>query len=166
MMPDNTEISTYSVKNSVVNARGKTVLFTPKQKKFLEVLAEGGDDVAAAKAAGYKNLSEAMESDIVAAEMVRIQAAWSYEVRMNARFASGEHMRLMEKFENQYDESNKDDKPKMAGVLAKMSDTSLKASGKMNPMNGSGASMVNVQINIGSKKQEIVIDGESSEVDS
>jgi hypothetical protein len=144
-----TEISTYAVRDTVPDLRGGKRLLTGKQKKFLVALSETGDGDEAAKIAGYKNLSEALESEFVAAEAERIQVAWGFEVRMNARFTSGEHMRLMDKFETEYDGLKKDDKPKMAAVLAKMSDTSLKASGKMSAQGGDGGSTVNVQINIG-----------------
>jgi len=148
-MSDGSLIPTYQVKDEVPTLRGGKKLLTPKQKSFLVSLSENGDANLAAAEAGYKSASEAFESEIVVAEAERIQNAWSYEVRMNARFASGEHMRLMDKFETEYDGLKVAEKPKMAAVLAKMSDTSLKASGKMNPWAGEGGASVQVQINIG-----------------
>lgn len=157
------EISTYHVKDSVSDLRGGRRILTPKQKTFLVALAEGGDEQEAAKVAGYKSVHEALESEYVLAEVERIQKAWAYEVRMNAKFASGEHMRLMEKFEDDYNIAKKDDKPKMASVLAKMSDTTLRASGKMGGGEGVGGATVNVQINIGgsvpvSQESDIIIE--------
>lgn len=148
-MSGNEIIPTYAVKDEVSNLRGGRVLLTPKQKNFLVALSESGDGQAAAKEAGFKSLSEALESQFVAAEAVRIQDAWGYELRMNSRYTAGEHMRLMEKFEGEYASLKLADKPKMAAVLAKMSDTSLKASGKMNPWANDASSSVQVQINIG-----------------
>lgn len=163
-MENNEIVSTYAVKDAVSNLRGDRVLLTPKQKQFLVALSESGDGGAAAKDAGYRNLSEALESPFVRAEAIRIQDAWGYELRMNSRYTAGEHMRLMEKFEAKYDSIKESEKPKMAAVLAKMSDTSLKASGKMNPWAQEVGASVKVEIHIGATPAESMDNGSVIEI--
>lgn len=88
----------------------------------------------------------------VKAEMARIQAAWRHGARHTADFAVGEHERLMEKFEGQYD-NDKDSRAKMAGTLAKMSETRLRATGVLGAEQGAQLPTVIVQINTGETVQ-------------
>lgn len=153
-MSEKTKIPTYVVPDEVIGHNNRPIILTKKQKRFLHLAAQSGDEQAAAKEAGYKSVSEALESEYVSLELAKIQRAWAYEVRMDAKFASGEHMRLMEKFEKDYDSLTSEDRSKMAAVLAKMSDTSLKASGKMSDLSAGNSERVMVQINVGSEPQE------------
>lgn len=73
--------------------------------------------------------SEILDDPYVKAEMVNIQQVWKYHGRMSAGFAAGNHMRLMGKFENEYNKSGRSDKAKFAGTLAKMSEATLKSTG-------------------------------------
>ena len=148
------------VRKKAKNAKGDIVPLTGKELEFLKVYAETLDKTKAAKAAGYPDSYEAMQSDKICSEMERINDAWFYENRMNAKFASGEHQRLMEKFEGQYDKTGGKTKAQFAGVLAKMSESSLKATGKIggNSEGGEGT-RVFVQLNIGNDSSaEVVLD--------
>lgn len=148
------EIELRPVKDRVPDLRGGKKLLTTKQMKFLRVFGEALDKDDAARAAGYNDASTAMESEVIVAEMEKIQEAWFHENRMNSKFASGEHMRLMEKFEKEYDSTGAKLRPQVASVLAKMSETSLKASGKMDQNADQARTQVLVQLNIGGDKAE------------
>ena len=156
------------VKKTAISANGKPVTLTTKQFVGLKHYAETLDIDASAKAAGYRDKTVFLDSEIVLAEIEKINTAWLYENRMTARFTAGEHMRMMQKFEDHYDKVAGKNKGQMAGVLAKMSDTALKASGKIGSGNGDGTSTnVMVQLNIGGSGEDAPvknIDGVSIEV--
>lgn len=153
-------IATYPIKETVPDLRGGKKKLTAKQLHYLRCYAETLDEGQAAKDSGYRGAFEAMESEIICREMERIQEAWFHENRMNAKYCSGEHMRLMEKFETQYDKLDEEDKPKMASVLAKMSDTALKATGKMNNDQTGAGTTVLIQMNIGGVPQDVTVNAE------
>jgi len=153
------------VKDSIPDLRGGKRLLTKKEFVFLEEYGKNLDKTEAAKIAGYKSANDPMQSPSICAEMEKIQSAWMYEHRMNAKYAGGEHMRLMQKFEDKYDEKgvDSDTQAKFAGVLAKMSEASLKATGRIgaNDKPGGGGNVL-VQINIPggeNKKPEVVVNG-------
>lgn len=150
------------VNEVVPDMRGGIKTLTKKGITFLQNYAESMDETEAAKIAKYASAWEPKQDPAIVAEMERIDKAFFYGIRMNANFAGGEHERLMQKFEEKYDGASEDNKAKLANTLAKMSETRLKATGKIGP-DGKNGSPLQVVINMdmsGTKKPAIVIDGE------
>lgn len=135
------------IREIVPDMRGGIKHLTKKEMDFLQHYASELNKAAAAKAAGYNSSWDPMQSEAIVAEMERIEKAFFYGMRMNANFAGGEHMRLMEKFERKYDAMDHENQAKMASVLAKMSETTLKATGKIGG-DGKGGQAVQVVINM------------------
>lgn len=130
---------------------GQPHFFTAKQRIFLDTLSRTLDYKQALKDSGLKP-HQVQKSPYLMDEAKIILEASGFIHRKNA--AMGNHLRLMDKFEKDYDTGPKADKPKYAGVLAKMSESCLKAAGEFGEdVEGSGASGVKVVINIGQPSQ-------------
>lgn len=131
---------------------GDSYLFKKAELDFLKEYSTCLDeDLALSRVnVAHQRKSEILENLYVQNEMHKIQRAWRYRSRMTQEHAAGEHMRLSEKFENDYDELELNNKSKMAGVLAKMSEATMKATGLIGTERDQSMPTVIVQMNMGS----------------
>jgi hypothetical protein len=132
--------------------------FTANQVKFLEAYAETLDiDMACERAGITKN--SVKKSPYLAEEIKFINQASMFKHRAAA--ALGTHLRLMDKFEREFDTSwDPKVKSSMASNLAKMSEASMRASGEFSErVENTGISGVQVVINIGDGKEVKSVEG-------
>lgn len=123
--------------------------FSQKQIRFLEVYSETMDIAEACKQSGMTRY-QVQKSPYLNAEIQLINQAAMFKHRNTV--ALGRHERLMEKFEQEFDNNqyDKDYKKSVMSTLAKMSETSLKASGAFTERKeNTGILGVQVVINIG-----------------
>ena len=140
--------------------------FTRKQIEFLQEYAKDLDAKRASKAAGY--LGNTPEKALLAnpaikREIEAIHDVWRYNMRMTAEHASGRHIKIMDKIEDDYDTAEIGDKAKLATSLVRASDTYLRAAGHFNHGGGGADGQVVININLGDDDKSVVIDGETVE---
>lgn len=130
---------------------GEKYVYKKAEINFLREYASSLDEDVAFAQLGLdsRRKSEILASPYVKAEMSRIQDTWRYRSRLTQDVAAGEHMRLMEKFEGDYDNLKVSDRPKMAGVLAKMSEGSMKATGLIGSERDQAMPTVIIRMNMG-----------------
>lgn len=130
---------------------GKVYVFKKHELDFLREYSVCLDEKLALSKVNvaHQRHSEILENPYVQEEMARTQRAWRYRSRMTQEQAAGEHMRLMEKFEENYDKLETGNKPKMAGVLAKMSEATMKATGLIGSERDQAMPTVIVNMNMG-----------------
>lgn len=169
-MTQNSNVPAKIVPTSVPSLKkeGEVKVFTKPQLDFLRAYSQTCDEEVAFVEARidrrYRN--DMLEEPHVQKEMQKIQQVWRFQARLTAGFSAGNHMRLMEKFEDEYDSSDKkEEKARFAGTLAKMSEGTMKATGLIGTtqtnelptviinMNGSGDKTANVQVNNGGKNE-------------
>lgn len=138
---------------------GEVYVFKKQELDFLREYSASLDETIAFTNAqvDIRRRSEMLENIHVKKEMARIQRAWSCRSRMTQEYAGGEHMRLMEKFEENYDSLETGNKPKMAGVLAKMSEATLKATGLIGSDKEQTMPTVIVQMNMGGAPETVAV---------
>lgn len=141
------------VPDSVPSLQTEGALYVFK-KREIDFLREYGNSLDEDVAFGQLGLDSRLKSEIlnnayVQQEMGRIQQAWRYRSRLSQDQAAGEHMRLMQKFEEDYDLQKTADKSKMAGVLAKMSEASMKATGLIGSDREQAMPTVIIRMNMG-----------------
>lgn len=136
--------------------------FSLKTLQFLQNFANSLDYNQAALEAGYQNsyIYKLIERPEVKKEMEVIYRKRFDAIGMDAQLTSGEHLRLQNKFESDYDKMDLNGKAKMASPLAKMSTESLRASGCFDPKGEIGGTNVQVNIKIGGE-EGITIDGKT-----
>lgn len=134
---------------------GEDYVFKKHELSFLREYSVSLDEKKALTAASVdsRRHSEIVSNPHVIEEMLRIQKAWRYRGRVTQEFAGGEHMRLMEKFENDYDKVSLKERSKMAGVLAKMSETTMKATKLIGSDEGQQMPTVILNMNMGDAEQ-------------
>jgi hypothetical protein len=121
--------------------------FSPRHLKFLEVYAETLDYKKALRTAEMR-AKDVTNSAYLLNEIKLINQAASLKHRNKS--ALGTHHRLMQKFEKQFDAEYGKNKTPYASVLAKMSDTALKAAGEFTDhQENTGFAGIQVTINIG-----------------
>lgn len=115
--------------------------FTLMELVALQEYAKDLDLTRACSAAGYAHPSSAAarmkKRDHIKAELAAIHDVWRTNFEMTAEHASARHIKLMNKFEKDYDRLPKHTERgestiagQLAGTLGKMSESYLKASGK------------------------------------
>ena len=164
----------------VVYEIGSTVakgdFFTPdfylwKQKEldFLSEFAKDLDPIRACRDVGYKDPEQAankiLKNDAIRAECKAIYDARFRAMRMTTEMAAARHLNLMDKIEKDYDIADFDDKAKgsLANAMAKMSGDYLRASGLFGKEESKPAQVV-INIDLGDKREEKVINVEATEV--
>lgn len=145
--------------------KGEVYVFNGPTIKFFEAYTQSMDVEAAALAAGIdtRHRNEFLSNPYVIAEIDKIQRAWSLSHRMTVGFAAGEHMRLMEKFEGQFDKEKGKVKSSYAGTLAKMSEAVMKGVGLIGADNAPTVPNVSIELNLGGKVEVINLKDVSSE---
>ena len=100
-------------------------------------------------------------------EMRAIQEEYQVAIRLNANSSAKKHLELMQKFEQDYDVADlkNQNKGSLASTLAKMSDTSLKATGQFNKADTGGGTKVEINIDLTSNKQDEPIEVKAEVVD-
>lgn len=98
----------------------------------------------------------------MAREMEAIQETWRKALSLNPKAAAAQHVELMEKINEDYDQipAIHQNKPGMASALLKGSDTSLKATGQFQQERIDSGIRVEINIDLGQEKQEVIIEGE------
>lgn len=164
----------------VVYEIGSTVakgdFFTPdfylwKQKEldFLSEFAKDLDPIRACQEVGYKDPEQAanklLKNDAIRAECKAIYDARFRAMRMTSEMAAAKHLNLMDKIEKDYDMAGLDDKSKgsLANAMAKFSGDYLRASGLFGKEESRPAQVV-INIDLGDKKEEKIIDVQATEV--
>lgn len=134
---------------------GEEYVYKKPELEFLKEYATCLDeDLAIAKVnVPQQRRSEILANPHVLEEMKKIQRAWRFGSRLTQGVAAGEHMRLMEKFEENYDKLETGNKPKMAGVLAKMSEANMKATGLIGAERDQAMPTVIVNMNMGAPEE-------------
>lgn len=139
--------------------------FTLMELEALKEYAKDLDMTRACNAAGYVNGSaqaaRMLAKDKFRAELKIIHDIWRTNLAMTAEHASARHIKLMNKFEKEYDNlpsmTSKGDstiKGQLVGTLGKMSADYLKAAGQMDGASGQDAQVV---INIHSPDVEVEV---------
>jgi len=121
--------------------------FSLKQMLFLKEYSKHLDADLAAKAVDVKErtVKKWLQTEAMRAEIMEIHSWWRWDIRMTSEAASSKHLKLMEKFEKDYNSLDLGDKPKMATPLAKMSDIYMRAT---NSYKNDDTSASNIIINI------------------
>lgn len=141
-------IITRKVREVIITDNAKPHLFTPRHLSFLQSYTQTLDVDEALKQSGMTRW-EVEKSDYLTAEVQLINECAMYKHR--AATALGRHERLMDKMEQRFDTTH-DDKTRASygSILAKMSETSLKAAGEFGEKReNNGLTGVQVIINIG-----------------
>jgi hypothetical protein len=127
---------------------GQPHFFSPKQKLFLDTYS-ATLDVKKALEESKMRLQDVEKSDYLMAEVGYINQNAAFAHRNKA--ALGTHLRLMTKFEKDYDKSFKQaDRNSLANTLARMSEANLRVAGEYSEAGDGGAvSGVQVVLNIG-----------------
>lgn len=130
---------------------GEVYVFKAPEIQFLREYSSSLDeDLALAQLPiDQRRKSEILQNPHVREEMAKIQQAWRYRGRLTQEFAGGNHARLMQKFEQNYDQLETGNKPKMAGVLAKMSEATMKATGLIGSERDQALPTVIINMNMG-----------------
>lgn len=138
---------------------GEEYIFKKRELDFLKEYATHLDEDMAFAQLGleHQRKSDILNNPHVKVEMVRIQKAWRFRSRLTQDFAAGEHMRLMEKFEDNYDQLETGNKPKMAGVLAKMSEANMKATGMIGSERDQAMPSVIINMDMGTSNVEVTV---------
>lgn len=128
----------------------KAYEFGPRQVKWLEVFTKTLDYKLASKESELP-YPQVEKSQYMVNEIQLIMESVSYKHRSSAALPN--HHRLMAKIEKDYDAAIVARKPAFASVLAKMSDTSLKAEGEFNDdSNNSGDNNLTIRFNFGGRE--------------
>mgnify|MGYP006879613821 CR=1 FL=1 len=137
--------------------------FSPQQIQALQEYQKDLDFDRACKAVGLsanakKNLKDPTRADGQAflKEMMEIQKEYQVAIKLNANSSAVKHLELLQKFEADYDTAdiNNQNKGSLASTLAKMSDTSLKATGQFNNGEMGGGMKVEINIDLGTNAPE------------
>jgi hypothetical protein len=142
--------------------------FNATQFAFLEEYAKDLDERRAAKALGLSlaTVTGWLGNTKFRAEMDVIHDIWMTNVRATAEHAQARHIKLLNKMEKDYDAFEDGTKAKMAGSLAKMSDTYLKATGAFTKDGGGPEGQVVINIDLGGdpkNNDKVVISGEKKD---
>lgn len=140
--------------------------FTAKQFHFLEEYSKDLNPARAAKDVGVsdKVAKRWLTTDGFKQELMAIHDVWRKNIRMTSAHASAKLLDLMDKFENDYDEMELGDRPKMAGALIKGADSYLKATGKYQPEQEAGGNNITINIDLSGELKPRNIDGEVIEI--
>ncbi len=147
---------------------GEVKIFTKPQLDFLRAYSQCYDEDQAFTEARIekRHRSDILNEPHVKEEMQKIQRVWQFHGRMTAGFAAGNHMRLMSRFESEFDGSESHgDRAKFAGTLAKMSEASLKSTGLIGNQQSDqvptviinmtdSSATANVQVNVEKKHEQ------------
>lgn len=128
--------------------------FNTAQHTFLSAYAETLDMQAALKASGLRAF-QVNKNPYLQAELERLHECAMFAHR--AKSTVGNHQRLMAKFEQAYDRTG-DARIKQgyAGVLARMSDSAMKAAGEFSEDDGTGTFVgVQVVLNFGGRPEDV-----------
>lgn len=140
--------------------------FFPMKPEYIIALQEYQKDLdldRAMKAAGIsyavkKKLLDPTEERGLAflKEVKEIQDQYYKAIRLNASSSAVKHLELMAKIEADYDRADitNQNKGSFASTLAKMSDTSLKATGQFTQENKGGGTKVEINIDLSSNAQQ------------
>jgi hypothetical protein len=140
--------------------RTDTHLLTGRERKFLEIYAETLDEQLAAKESGLK-LDVVRQRHWLLKEIDLCNAMASLSHRN--KLATGNHWRLMDKFEKLHDEMDSSDKHEgrlkgqYASSLSRMSETAMRAAGEFSTVKHPlGHNAVQVVINLGASEEDKV----------
>lgn len=137
--------------------------FKPDEIKALQEYQKDLDLARACTAAGIsagrkKNLLDPTTAQGLAftKELAAIQEEYQVAIRMNANSSAKKHMELMAKFERDYDTADmkNQNKGSLASTLAKMSDSSLKATGQFANEQSGGGTKVHINIDLTTNREE------------
>jgi hypothetical protein len=149
----------------VLHEKPKPHIYTAKEIKFLDVYCDTLDRVAACKASGLK-LEQVKKNKYLMHELEMLMRVAQKKHRM--RMAGAKHLDLMEKFEDEFDKTKgKDNKAAVgyAGVVARMSEAAMRASGEFKEETTDKGVNVQVNIKIGGDDEPKTIDGEIIDVE-
>jgi hypothetical protein len=140
-------------------------IYTAKEIKFLDVYCDTLDKATALKEAGLK-LEQVKRNKYLMNELEMLQRIAQKKHRL--RMAAAKHLDLMEKFEDEFDKvKGKDNKAAVgySSTLARMSETTLRASGEFaEKKTGSGVNL-SVNITIGGEQEPLTVEGEVIDVE-
>lgn len=169
-MTQKSSVPAKKVPNSVPHLKGNgEKIFTSRELKFLRAYSHTCDEISALEEAGIQRnrLSEIIDEPHVAAEMKKIQEVWRYQSRLTAGYSAGNHMRLMQKIEDEYDTAvSVANKAKFAPTLARMSDSAMKATNLIGSHESEKMPTVIINVEpsaIGVESKPTVIEGSSNE---
>lgn len=140
-------------------------LFTPNQIQVLKEFQKDCDLDAALKRAGlsakYKQPLTDPTSKLGQAflkELNEIQSDFLNSIKLNAQKAAAKHMEVFETIEEDYKsiDTEHKNKPGMAGALARMSDSTLRATGQYHQEQKNSGVKVEINIDLGDKPQEAI----------
>lgn len=133
--------------DNLANPDGEPHFFTKKQLTFLQSYAESLDIEKALSESGMR-LQDVKKSDYLTNEIQYIEKAACLTHRNSA--AKGNHLRLMQKFEDDYDGVKKQsDKNSLANTLARMSEANLRVAGEYSDqLDAAAVSGIQVVINM------------------
>lgn len=161
-MTHNCDVPARMVPPSVPSLKDKGhVHYFPKDvHEFLRAYAGSLDEDQAFTEARIdtRHRQEILRDPHVQEEMAIIQKTFRYQSRLTAGFVAGKHMELMDKAEKELDATDsKEHKARFLGVLSKMSDTAMKATGLIGPQGGEQLPMVVMNLNTGGAPANVQI---------
>lgn len=157
-----------SSKNTDIDITDEFYPYDLREIKFLEEFAKDLDPRRAAKDAGYKSSGAGkllMGKEHIKKECYNIYQARLKAINMTAEMASSRHIELMQKIENDYNKCETLEpveelttKAKFASSLSKFSSDYLRAAGLFNDIGEKKAPNVVINIDLGNKIKEEIIE--------
>lgn len=145
--------------------------FAPLTKKAVELLREFQKDCDLDRAIQAAGLNPRYKEEIMNGnsplgrrmkrELQKISEDFFEAIHLNTNAAARKHLELMQRFEDDYEKAEIDNRNKgaLAGTLARMSDTSLKATGHFQSEGVNNGVKVEINIDLGDTNQPIEVDG-------
>jgi len=147
-----------------VHVKPKPHIYTDKEMKFIDKYVETLDRHTALKYSGM-TLTQLKKNKYVMNELMKLQNIAQKKHRL--KMAGANHMGLMEKFEDLFDEAveSKDYKTAvgMSSTLARSSEAAMRASGEFKDERQEQGLNIQVNINMGEEKPK-TIEGEATTI--
>lgn len=161
-MTQNSDVPARIVPPSVPSLKkpGTVHFFRKDVHEFLRAYAGSLDEDQAFNEARIdtRYREEILRDPHVMEEMAIIQQTYRFQSRLTTGYVGGKHMELMDKGEKEFDGTDsKEHKARFLGVLAKMSDTAMKATGLIGPQAGEQLPMVIMNLNTGGAPANVQI---------
>ena len=137
-------------------------IFNKKEFDFLAEYSKSLDPEKAGKEVGLSRQQALnwMKKEKFKQELTAIHEVWRTNIRMTSSHASSKLLKLMDKFEGDYDKMEDGDKTKMAQALMKGADSYLKATGSYQQEDTSGGNNIVINIDLSGELAPRQVDGE------
>jgi hypothetical protein len=134
-----------------------------KHYTFLQIYMETIDEKEAAKAAGFdaKDLKAALADPKIRDAMEDAKNDFVEALKLTPKKGAAKFLAVYEKVEKRFDEGDS----KVAGALANMAATFLKATGQLGGGDEKVTPKVSININLGGRETKVVADDRSLNVD-